>query len=113
MTVIAIANQKGGVAKTTSAIHLASYYASQGARVLVIDLDAQGHAASARLSQARAHLERFLDKVAGEMVSQRVTRQIRRFCIRKRLQQFCKHKRAKQFSFAKSQQEMRRGCLTR
>ncbi len=51
---LALANQKGGVGKTTSAVNVSSYLASLGHHVLIVDLDPQGNATSSLGTDKRA-----------------------------------------------------------
>jgi chromosome partitioning protein len=52
--IVATANQKGGVAKTTTVVNLGAYLAAAGRRVLVVDLDAQANATTCLGSNPRA-----------------------------------------------------------
>lgn len=61
--IVALLNQKGGVGKTTLALHLAGCWAARGARVLVVDADPQGSALDWSEQRGREGLARFFGVV--------------------------------------------------
>jgi chromosome partitioning protein len=64
--ILAIANQKGGVGKTTTAINLGTALAAIGERVLIVDLDPQGNASTGLGIDRRSRRRSTYDVLTGE-----------------------------------------------
>jgi chromosome partitioning protein len=74
--VITIANQKGGVGKTTSAVNLAACLALHGNRVLVVDLDPQGNASTAFDVEHRAGTPSVYNVLADDQPLNGIVREV-------------------------------------
>lgn len=63
--IIAFANQKGGVGKTTTCVNVATYMALMGKKILILDLDPQGNATSAVGISKTKELKTIYDLIDG------------------------------------------------
>ena len=64
--IIAFANQKGGVGKTTTCVNVATYMALMGKKVLILDLDPQGNATSGVGINKTKDLKTIYDLIGGD-----------------------------------------------
>lgn len=78
--VIAIANQKGGVGKTTTAVNLSAGVAALGKRVLIVDLDPQGNTTSSFGLSKRQMQKSVYEVMIGEQTAEEAVRTTQYLC---------------------------------
>ena len=74
MKIVAIANQKGGVGKTTTAVNLSACLAEQGKRVLLVDADPQGNSTSGLGMKKEGDENSIYDVLINEVPADSATR---------------------------------------
>ena len=78
--VVAIANEKGGTGKTTTAVNVAAYLAASGKRILLIDADPQSNATQAFGFAPEAVTESVYDVLIGRVDATAAVRRGRAEC---------------------------------
>jgi len=83
MKIVAVANQKGGVGKTTTAVNLGCALAERGQRILIVDLDPQGNATSSLGMQELEGESLYEPLLGGASIIERIfpTRLERQFLV--------------------------------
>jgi chromosome partitioning protein len=74
--VIAVANQKGGVGKTTTSVNIAAALSMHGLRVLVIDLDPQGNASTALATEHRGDIPDVYQVLVDDLPMNEIVKQV-------------------------------------
>ncbi|WP_406673865.1 ParA family protein [Nonomuraea sp. N2-4H] len=74
--VIAVANQKGGVGKTTTSVNIAAALSMHGQRVLVVDLDPQGNASTALATEHRGDVPDVYQVLVDDLPMAEIVKQV-------------------------------------
>ena len=72
--IIAFANQKGGVGKTTTCVNLSAYLAAMGKKVLIVDMDPQGNATSSVGIDKAGEVKSIYNVISGELLVEEVVK---------------------------------------